>query len=384
MRVLCLAAVLVMALTMTATAKPSLSPVRFADLQGWAEDDHAAALAAFRRSCAEIMEEGHAFKRPVSYGGARDDWIPVCRMAESAGDARAFFESHFTPLQVNDPERPEGLFTGYYEPEALGSREQGGEYQVPVYRKPHDLTVLPGADGDVGGLKYGRLVDGKPQPYFTRKEIEQGALKGRGLEIAYLKDWADAFFIHVQGSGRIRLPDASAIRLAYAAKSGQPYTGIGGVLVERGVLTKDNMSMQALRSWMKSNPQAARELMWENKSFVFFREVEVTDPDLGAPGAAKVLLTPLRSLAVDRRFWIFGTPVWLDTRAPSGPNQQLEVFRHLMIAQDTGSAIKGHVRGDVYWGWGEKAELTAGHMKSPGRMTVLLPKSLAARLVAAQ
>ncbi|MFN0193188.1 MAG: murein transglycosylase A [Aestuariivirga sp.] len=367
---------------MTAAAQPILSPVRFSDLKGWAADDHAAALAAFRRSCGEIIEEGRAFERPVQYGGTREEWIAVCRKAEDARDPKAFFESEFTPLQVNDPKRPEGLFTGYYEPEALGSREFSGEYQVPVYRKPDDLGVLPGANASE--LKYGRIADGKPQGYFTRKEIEQGAFKGRSLEIAYLKDWADAFFIHVQGSGRIRLPDGSAIRLAYSAKSGQPYTGIGGVLVERGVLTKDNMSMQALRAWMKTNPQAARELMWENKSFVFFREVEVADPNLGAPGAAKVSLTPLRSLAVDRGFWIFGTPIWLDTKTPSGPNQQLEDFRHLMIAQDTGTAIKGHARGDVYWGWGEKAALTAGHMKSPGRMTVLLPKSFAARLLAQQ
>jgi membrane-bound lytic murein transglycosylase A len=382
MRLLSVVAVLVMASTMTAGANPILSKTSFSDIPGWASDDHAAALSAFRRSCEEIIEEGRAFERPVTYGGTREDWIAVCEKARIADDAKTFFETEFTPLRVNDPIRPEGLFTGYYEPEALGSREQGGEFQVPVYRKPHDLTVLQ--QGSAGELKYGRIADGKPQAYFTRKEIEQGALKGRGLEIAWLKDWADAFFIHVQGSGRVRLPDGSAIRLAYSAKSGQPYTGIGGVLVERGVLTKDNMSMQALRAWMKSNPQEARELMWENKSFVFFREVEVADPNLGAPGAAKVSLTPLRSLAVDRSFWIFGTPIWLDTKTPSGPNQQFEDFRHLMIAQDTGTAIKGHVRGDVYWGWGEKAALTAGHMKSPGRMTVLLPKSLAVRLLEQQ
>jgi membrane-bound lytic murein transglycosylase A len=227
-------------------------------------------------------------------------------------------------------------------------------------------------------------VDGKPHGYFTRKDIEEGVLGGRGLEIVWLKDWADAFFIHIQGSGRVRCPDGSAIRLAYAAKSGQPYTGIGRLLVERGILAEDRMSMQEVRRWMNDNPAAARELMWQNKSFVFFREAEMTDPQLGAPGAQKIQLTPLRSLAVDRGQWAFGTPVWLDADVPSGPGASLESFRHLLIAQDTGTAIKGLARGDVYWGWGHHAEMTAGHMKSPGRMTVLLPRPLAARLLAQQ
>jgi membrane-bound lytic murein transglycosylase A len=139
--------------------------------------------------------------------------------------------------------------------------------------------------------------------------------------------------------------------------------------------------MQALRKWMKDNPQSARDLMWENKSFVFFREVKVDDPSLGAPGAQKVSLTPLRSMAVDRRLWMFGSPIWLDTQVPSGRANELQPFRHLMIAQDTGTAIKGHVRGDVYWGWGDKAALIAGHMKSPGSIIVLLPKKLANKLL---
>jgi len=174
------------------------------------------------------------------------------------------------------------------------------------------------------------------------------------------------------------------MRLAYAAKSGQPYTGIGGLLVERGVLSRDNMSMQAIRTWMSDHPGEARELMWENKSFVFFREVTIDDPELGPPGAQKVALTPLHSLAVDRSLWMFGTPVWLDTQAPKGESGTLVPFRSLLVAQDTGTAIKGHARGDVFWGAGEEAALTAGHMKSPGRMIVLLPKALAKRLLKQQ
>ncbi len=381
---LSLAAALVMASTMKATATQVLEQVDVAAIQGWRDDDHGPALAVFRRSCAEIIAEGRAFERPAKFGGNRSEWVAVCRAAADAADPRRFFETHFVALRVHDPGRAEGLFTGYYEPEVRGSRTQSPEFQVPIYRKPSDLIGFDKAAEKALGLKYGRLVDGGPAAYFTRKEIEQGALAGRGLEIAWLADRVDAFFIHIQGSGRVRLPDGSLIRLAYAGKTGQPYTGIGARLVERGVFSRENMSMQATRAWMAAHPQAALELMWENKSFIFFREVEVEDPALGPPGAQKVLLTPRRSLAVDRSLWMFGTPVWLDTATPSGPGGAMQPFRHLMIAQDTGTEIKGHVRGDVFWGAGEQATLTAGHMKSPGRMIVLLPRDLAQRLLDSQ
>jgi membrane-bound lytic murein transglycosylase A len=251
-----------------------------------------------------------------------------------------------------------------------------GEFKVPIYRKPDDLVPFDEKAQTATGLKYGRLRNGKSEAYFTRKEIEQGVLAGRHLELVWLKSWVDAFFIHVQGSGRISLPGGKFMRLAYAGKTGRTYTGIGGVLVQKGLLSKDDMSMQALRRWMAAHPEDARELMWQNESFIFFREVEVNDPSLGAPGAQKIPLHPKRSLAVDRSIWAFGTPIWLDTQTPSGPDGKLETFQRLMIAQDTGTAIKGYARGDVYWGWGESAAMTAGHMKSPGQMTVLLPKTM--------
>ncbi len=369
---------------MTAETKPILSAVSFAQIEAWADDNHGAALAAFQRSCTEILASGHGFEREVRFGGKRVDWLEACENAVHAKSARQFFEKEFTALKIADPVRPEGLFTGYYEPEAEGSRTPGNGYDVPIYRKPDDLVSFDQATEKQANLKYGRLVQGKPVGYFTRREIEEGALRGRDLEIVWLKSWVDAFFIHVQGSGRIRFEDGSTMRLAYGAKTGQPYTGIGGVLVERGVLMRDNMSMQALRKWMKDNPGSARELMWENKSFVFFREVKVDDPALGAPGAQKVSLTPLRSMAIDRSLWMFGTPIWLEANVPSGVAGEVQPFRHLMIAQDTGTAIKGHARGDVYWGWGDRAALIAGHMKSPGSMIVLLPKKLAARLLNAR
>ena len=351
-----------------------LEPQSFTAITGWSDDNHQSALAAFKRSCAEIISEGNAFKRPVQYGGDREQWIAVCGRADAASNARQFFEDNFNPFKVNDPIRPEGLFTGYYEPEAEGSRTQSEIFRVPIYRKPADLVVFDVATEKQLGVKYGRMVGGKPQAYPTRKDIEAGALKDKGLEIAWLKAWPDAFFMQVQGSGRIRLEDGSLIRLAYSAKTGQPYTGIGGLLVERGAFTRAEMSMQATRAWMARDEQASRELMWENKSFVFFREVDVADQALGPPGAQKVSLTPLRSLAVDRSLWVFGTPIWLDANTPSGPKGEMETFRHLMVAQDTGTAIKGHARGDVFWGAGAHAALTAGHMKSPGSMIVLLPK----------
>jgi peptidoglycan lytic transglycosylase A len=382
-RLLSLAAALVMAATVKANVTQVLEKIDVAAIPGWRDDDHRAALAAFQRSCAEIIAEGRAFQRPVKFGGSRNEWVSVCEAADAPA-ARHFFETHFMALSVHDPQRPAGLFTGYYEPEARGSRTPSPEFHVPIYRKPADLVTFDEATEKVLGLKYGRFIGGKPAAYFTRRDIEHGSLAGRGLEIAWLADWADAFFIHIQGSGRVRLRDGSLLRLAYASKTGQPYTGIGARLVERGVFSHENMSMQATRAWMTAHPQAARELMWENKSFVFFREVEMEDPALGPPGAQRVLLTPRRSLAVDRSLWMFGMPVWLDTMTPSGPNGSMEQFRHLMIAQDTGTAIRGYARGDVFWGAGEQAAQTAGHMKSPGRMIVLLPRDLAQRLLDSQ
>lgn len=357
-----------------------LQPVSFADLRGWENDNHKEALAAFHRSCIEIINEGKAFNRAVMYGGSREDWLSLC-LKKPVKDARSFFETEFIPFLVKDPERPQGLFTGYYEPEAEGSLERSEIYHVPIYAKPPDLVTFDKETENAVGLKYGRVVNGENRPYLTRREIEEGGLAGHDLEIVWLKDWADAFFIHIQGSGRIILTDGSALRLAYAAKSGQPYTAIGGRLVERGILNVKDMSMQAIRSWMKDNPQAARKLMWENHSFVFFQTVELADGKLGAPGAQHVQLTPHRSLAVDRRYWMFGTPVWLEANVPSGDQTAPVPFHHLMIAQDTGTAIKGLSRGDIYWGWGDKAAEAAGHMKNPGRMVVLLPKTVSAKLL---
>lgn len=353
-----------------------LRPTSFQKIPGWAADDFAIARGAFKRSYDEMKRTAHGFKREALFGGALADWLSIPESAFQTTTPREFFEQNFQPCLVNDLARPEGLFTGYYEPEAEGSLTQTAAFQVPIYRKPAELVALDVEAQNTTGLSYGIVQNGKARGFFTREEIEKGALANRGLEIVWLKSWVDAFFIHVQGSGRIRLADGGVIRLAYAAKTGQPYTSIGGALLKQGIATAETMSMQVLREWMAANPGKARELMWSNKSFIFFRDIEVPNATLGALGAQQVHLTPLRSLAVDRSIWIFGTPIWVNTNTPPESTGGAKPLQHLMIAQDTGTAIKGYVRGDVYWGWGDEAALTAGHMKSQGQMIALFPHAV--------
>lgn len=351
-----------------------------ADLEGWGGHDHDTSRDVFRLSCREMLEQGSGFTRLVRFGGSPSSWRSACLSAFEAGPARGYFERMFRAYRVHDGERPAGLFTGYFEPEVDGSRSRSDAFHVPVYRRPADLVTFGAEDRSRGGLAYGRFTAGAPAPYLTRREIEEGALAGQELEIVWLRDWADAFFIQIQGSGRVRLAEGGTMRLSYAAKSGHAYTAIGGLLVQRGLVSEKAMSMQAIRAWMASNPEDARELMWENRSFVFFREIDLEDPERGALGAQHVQLTPRHSLAVDRSFWMLGTPVWLDTLAPSGVDNAMTPFRQLLIAQDTGSAITGLARGDVYWGFGDGAAQIAGPMKSSGTMTVLLPNAVADEL----
>jgi len=356
--------------------------IPFSALPGWAQADHRAALKAFRRSCGVMM--GAPFRKVSRFGGRREDWRAACTAAARTADtrraARNFFERHFLPVTLQRPGRASGLFTGYYEPEAEGALKPDEHYRYPLLSRPDDLVAFTPAEARVAGTRYGRRVGGRPVPYFTRREIESGALKGRGLEIVWLKSLADAFFIQIQGSGRIRLREGGVLRLSYAAKSGRPYTPVGRILVERGEIPRERMSMQAIRAWMARNPDRARELLWRNESYVFFRVVKLPDPRLGAFGAQGVQLAPEVSLAVDWRFWAYGTPVWLDTRVPDGSGAGTRPFRRLMVAQDTGSAIRGAIRGDIYFGFGERAGRRAGHMKAPGFMAVLLPTRLAHRL----
>lgn len=356
-----------------------LTPVAFAGLNGWREQDHQLALQAFQRSATEILQTGSGFKRDAAFGGVKDDWLEVAHAAQGANDARTFFERHFRPYSVTDAVRPQGLFTGYYEPLLQGAWQQSPEFPVPVYQKPNDLVAFTPEETAQTGLSYGRRIDGVAAAYDTREQIEQGSLLGKSEIICWLSDWVDAFLMHVQGQGRVQFEDGSQIRLSYSGKTGHPYSGIGHVLVERGVAPKEKMSMQVLRDWMAEYPDEARSLMWHNKSYIFFQRTEVSDPELGGIGAAKVNLTPLHSLAVDRAYWMFGTPLWINTSLPPEMNDNAPPIQRLMIAQDTGSAIKGIIRGDFFWGWGQRASDIAGHMKSAGTMTALLPSALAKR-----
>ena len=361
-------------------------PLGFAKLPGWADDDHAAALTVFRRSCIFLDERPSGDTMGVT-GGTVADWRLVCRAAHDLPDpigneaARAFFESHFRPVAVVGDDGPEGLFTGYYEPELLGALKPGPDYTVPLYRRPADLVTFNKGmprHQSAAGLKRGRIVDGKAHGYYTREEINKGALDGKVEPLFYLKDKVDAFFLHIQGSGRVRLADGNVRRVAFAAKTGRPYTPIGRTLVERGEIPRDKVSMQSIKAWLRDNPDKADEVMWQNHSYIFFREVDDIDPDLGPPGAQGIPLTPGRSLAVDKRFHGYGSLLWLDSTAPAEDGDTENKLRRLMVAQDTGSAILGPVRGDVFWGSGKKAGEIAGRMKSTGRLFALVPHVVAA------
>ena len=331
-----------------------LVPSSFDRVTGWTSDDHAAALEAFLLSCAAVERRDPA----APLGGApamgpAGAWQEVCRAARAAdpASARAFFESRFRPWLATDGGRDDlGLFTGYHEPLLDGARAPGGVYRYPLHRPPAALSASP-----------------------SREEIDRGALDGLGLELLWVDDKVAAFFLHVQGSGRVRMADGSEVRVGYAGKNGHVYRAIGRELVARGALAPEDVSMQSIRDWLRANPALADEVMWTNPSYVFFREIEGPGP-VGAQG---VPLTPGRSLAVDAAFLAYGVPVWLSTALPGG-----EPWNRLTIAQDTGGAIVGPVRGDVFFGHGETAEWNAGHMKSRGRYWILLPDPISTDPVA--
>ncbi|RHZ96900.1 murein transglycosylase [Cereibacter sphaeroides] len=319
-----------------ASGGASAQVLEFEALDGWTKDDHAAALATFRQTC-DLLKE--------------PDWQPLCRLAaEAAGRpeaAREFFELFFRPVQVGDPP---ALFTGYYEPELDGSPIRTPRFAWPIYARPPELQ-----DGAV---------------WRTRAEIESGLLAGRGLEIAWLDDPVEAFFLQVQGSGRIRMPDGRVVRVGYAGKNGHPYVSVGKEMVRRGLLRLEEASAQTIRAWVRRNPAEGAALLALNPSFVFFRRLPQLGADRGPIGAMGRSITTLRSIAVDPLFTPLGAPVWVekDGRRP---------LRRLFVAQDTGGAIKGMQRADIFYGTGVAAGEVAGEVKDGGRMMVLLPIDLA-------
>ncbi len=355
----------------------------FAKLDGWSAGDPKAALNAFSASCKRLVKrkDGDAFGGVAAYGTV-GEWRGACNAAlQAPPNARQFFEAWFEPVVVSNRDEEVGLFTGYYEPELTGSRTAGGKFTTPLYTRPSDLVSV-----DLGAFRpamkgeriAGRVDDAKLVPYPTRGQIVSSGLGGRSNVIAYVDDPVGAFFLQIQGSGRVKFANGEVIRVAYDGQNGHPYTAVGRVLIDRGEVRREDMSMQRIRSWLLANPSKAEPLMGENASFVFFKERPIADPALGADGAQSLGLTPEASLAVDLKFHGLGAPMWIDATAPaeSGPDV---VFRRLVVAQDTGGAIRGPVRGDVYWGAGKRAEEIAGRMAHKGRLTVLLPKAVAAR-----
>jgi membrane-bound lytic murein transglycosylase A len=346
-------------------ARLTLAPARFDELSGWGEDRVGAALPALLRSCkklsskpenAALATKAAATRAATADFGTIGEWRSACSAAAAVpeGDekaARQFFEANFAPFLAAGNGKADGLFTGYFEITLNGSRRRGGSFQTPLYRRPQE----PGR--------------------YTRAEIEAGALSGQNLELLWVDDPIAAFFLEIQGSGRVKLPDGTIVRVGYDGKNGKPYVPVGRLLIERGALPRDKVTMDAIRRWMADNPKEATALRRENPSFVFFREI-VGD---GPLGAQQVALTAGRSLAVDRAFIPLGAPIWLDVRQRFAP---YEAIRRLVVAQDTGGAIKGAVRGDLFWGHGNEAAAGAGAMNARGRYYLFLPRSVAARIAA--
>ncbi|WP_349369520.1 MltA domain-containing protein [Salinarimonas sp.] len=356
-----------------------LERLAFSDLPGWAQDDHAAALAAFRLTCPLVIE-GRAALRPAAL--ASGDLAAACRAAlelsenAPAETARAFFETWFTPHRVRPPGGA-GFLTGYYEPELAGALHPTARFATPLRARPAALVSL--AEGEtrpgLDPILRAALPDGAGghRPVPTRAAIEEGALDADAPPIVWLEQPGEAFIVHVQGSARIRLEDGRVLRVGYAGRNGHPYTSIGRLLVERGAIDKDAMSLERLLAWLRDHPKEARALMRENASYIFFRLLEDHDPALGPVGGAGTPLVPHRSLAVDRTLWPYGLPVWLDGAIPDAEGREAPLAR-LMIAQDTGSAILGPARGDYFAGSGAQAGTQAGLIRHRVSFVALLPR----------
>ncbi len=357
-----------------------IEPVDWSSLDGWADDDHVAALAAFQVSCRPIIRARPAKKVRALDGALRQ----ACRhavalRAPTKPAARAFFEQNFRPARITRLGDSAGFLTGYYEPVVEGSRFPTGIFRVPIYRRPDDL--VPPANATVGsgfpnsGASMRRTADGKLVRYYDRGEILDGVLDGRHLEICWIKDPTEALIIQIQGSARVKLEDGTMLRINYDAHNGYPYVPVGRILIDRNIIPREQMSMQRIRDWMRDNPDEAEQVRRQNRSFVFFRIVGLSN-DGEARGAQGVPLTAGRSIAVDKILHAYGTPFFIEGDFSPTNEQAKAGFRRLMISQDTGSAIIGPARADIYWGAGDTAGRIAGRLRHPGRFTILIPREL--------
>jgi membrane-bound lytic murein transglycosylase A len=356
-------------------------PVAWRDIAGWSADDHLQAYKAFRVSCKSISQQRSSSADGRALGTSLRE---PCRAAKAlditdGAKARAFFEEHFLPLRISRLGEEAGFVTGYYEPVIDGSQSQTDVYNVPVYRRPSNLFVRGFNQAAVGlpnkGQVFRKIGRRKLVPYYDRAEIEDGVIAGRGLEICWLKDQTDLLFAQIQGSARVRLQDGSTIRINYDAHNGYPYTPVGRILIDRGIIPKEQMSMQKIREWMDQNPDGAQELRRQNRSYVFFRVVSLSDKDEPV-GAQGVPLTPGRSIAVDRSLHVYGTPFFIEGELPIESEQSRTPFHRLMVAQDTGSAIMGPARADIYYGTGSDAGRVSGRFRHNMHFVMLVPKSL--------
>lgn len=321
---------------------PTTSPqVSFSQLAGWEKDDHGAALEAFQKSCHAARKRGGLQARSKGFSEK------LCLIAQQTApfNAKEFFEENFEPVIGN---KTKAHFTAYYEPTLKGSRTYSPPYIYPIYAKPPELK--------------------KGKPFFTRAQINNKALEGRGLELLYLADPVEAFFLHVQGSGRIELPDGRTTRVGFAGKNGHAYRSIGKEMIARGYVTS-GASAQVIKDWVRDNPIAGQKLLEHNESYVFFHEIDSLSPTEGPVGALGVPLTPMRSIAVDPVHVLLGLPVWVNLQTVNEPQ-----FSKLMIAQDVGSAIKGQTRGDLFFGTGDEAGFRAGQVNTNGDFIVLRPR----------
>jgi len=332
--------------------KVAMAPIAFNEIPGWSDDKLVEALATFRRSCPKLSASPDT--RIATDGGERvvtaAEWRQICTHAAAVrpGDdqgARQFFEQNFRPLVVQGP----ASFTGYFEPELRGSRAPSRVFTIPVYRRPTDLS---------------------DKPYYTRAEIEQGALKGKGLEIVWVQDPVALYEAQVQGSARVHLAEGGTLSLGFDGSNNRAYTAIGGVLADMGVMKREDVTWPAIRDWLKRHPQQGRDVMRRNERYIFFKDTRTTAPT----GSEGVPLTAQRSLAIDPAVTPYGTPIWIETTRPvAGKPGATEPYRRLMIAQDSGAAIKGPARGDVFFGSTAQAADWAGRMVGAGRAIVLVP-----------
>jgi membrane-bound lytic murein transglycosylase A len=360
-------------------AGSQLEPVKWTELAGWSTDDHLAAFAAYQARCRALRK-----RRTGDDGPIHSALLNVCRkvsglLPQDSQAARAFFEDNFQPVRIARLGEVDGLLTGYYEPIVQGSRFPNPEFHVPVYRRPRDLVVAGRKPGSKAfpnkGAQIGRLnAKGQLVPYYDRGTIEAGALDGQKLEICWLKDPSDLLAIQIEGSGRVILEDGTPLRINYDSHNGYSFSSTSRALIELSRISREEMSVQRIRSWMTAHPDEAAKVRATNRSYVFFRVTGLSND--GEPvGAQGVPLTPGRSIAVDR-LHAYGTPFFIEAKLAIENEKPVSPFRRLMIAQDTGSAIVGPARADLYWGAGEDAARIANRIRNPGRFVMLLPREL--------